>query len=287
MRSNIFDIVSKAINMENETKRLVYMAEEDKIIRYCNRDNVNLFSFIDKMRFTEWKSRGHFVNLKDYLNALNYDNLKETATFQIDAFLTLIELFYNFWHLAAVVIEDLYFYNPTGNFYHLKNVMEDILQQYNQTTYYDEQNERIYVIEDKPEVTATCEIASPNLSLEIIKYNHRTLKGNIELKKQILVNLGAEIEPQRKYLKTVNDKLEDGIFFLLNNLNIRHNNWQKGDKKYKEYVDKMSDEELEEWYDELYQMMLLAILLIDNKTRIEKIKQLKINIAGENKNGQT
>ena len=40
----------------------------------------------------------------------------------------------------------------------------------------------------------------------------------------------------------------------------------------------MSEEELEEWYDELYQMILLAFLMIDNVERMEKIKKLKHNI---------
>ena len=58
---------------------------------------------------------------------------------------------------------------------------------------------------------------------------------------------------------------------MLNNLNIRHNNRSKKDKsKYKEYVAKMSKVRLEKWYDELYQMMLLAILLLDNADRTNK-----------------
>lgn len=271
--------------MDNEANRLIYLAEQEDIIS-CARCEEDLFSFIDEYCFTKWEGRGHFVNLKDFLRALNYDILKRDATINIDSFFTLIELIYNFFYLAAICIDKYYrSYKPIGNFFHLKNMMDDILQQYNQKTYIDTSCQRVLIIEDKPEVTAVSEIVSEKLSMDVIKYNHRVLKGNIELKKQILINLAAEIEPQRKYLKTINDKLEDCIFFVLNNLNIRHNNRQKGDKNYKEYVDKMSDEELEEWYDELYQMMLLAMLLIDNKVRSEKIKQLKIDIAGETKNG--
>ena len=45
----------------------------------------------------------------------------------------------------------------------------------------------------------------------------------------------------------------------------------------------MKKERLEKWYDELYQMMLLAILLLDNVDRTAKVKELKEKIVGETK----
>ena len=66
---------------------------------------------------------------------------------------------------------------------------------------------------------------------------------------------------------------------MLNNLDIRHNNRKKGDKNYKEYVAKMRKDRLEKWYDELYQMILLALLILDNVDRTGKVKQLKDKIA--------
>ena len=40
----------------------------------------------------------------------------------------------------------------------------------------------------------------------------------------------------------------------------------------------MGKNELEKWYDEVYQLCLLAFLEIDNKERIIKVKQLKDEI---------
>ena len=45
---------------------------------------------------------------------------------------------------------------------------------------------KILIIEDKPEVTAVVEIIEQDLALDIIRYNHRSLQGEIELKKKIL-----------------------------------------------------------------------------------------------------
>lgn len=56
---------------------------------------------------------------------------------------------------------------------------------------------------------------------------------------------------------------------MLNNAHIRHNNKEGSDRK--ELIANMSDEELEHWYDELYQLLLFCVLAKDNKERKEKI----------------
>lgn len=49
----------------------------------------------------------------------------------------------------------------------------------------------------------------------------------------------------------------------------------EGDKNYKEIVAKMTQDELEGWYDETYQMCLLAFLELDNVERTKKVAELK------------
>ena len=105
--------------------------------------------------------------------------------------------------------------------------------------------------------------------------------GDIEAKKSILLSMGAELEPLRGNMNTKDKDNEDLIFFMLNNMNLRHNNVTEGDSKYKEGVALMPEEELEGWYDELYQMMLLAFLQLDNKERIERVKELKKQICSK------
>ena len=106
------------------------------------------------------------------------------------------------------------------------------------------------------------------------------MKGDVAKKKAILLALGSDLEPQRAEIKSLDKDLEDSIFFMLNNLDLRHNNRKKGDKNYKEKVAKMSKAKLEGWYDELYQMMLLAFLELDNKERSERVSGLKTKING-------
>lgn len=118
------------------------------------------------------------------------------------------------------------------------------------------------------------------IAKSVLRYNQFTLKGDVETKKTILHQIGDALEPQRKALAQIESKLSDRIFWMLNNLNIRHNNVTAGDRNYVAKVAAMSSEELEAWYDDLYQMMLLAFLKLDNVERMKRVETLKNETTG-------
>lgn len=283
VRKSIFDIVSENIDLSGDIQRLLLMSQKEEILCTNGYNYHKLFGFVDKYCFKYWKYRGQCINVADYLKTLKFENIKKEASTDIDSLLTLIEIIYNFWNIANNELCDdgkSYTLQWCGNYYHLRDVMDDILGQYNHTAYMDKEKACILVVENKEEVTAVAEILPTSLSLDVIKYNHRSLKGEIELKKAILLKLANELEPKRAEIEAISKQLASDIFFMLNNMNVRHNNRSKKDKNYKEYVAKMRRDRLEKWYDELYQMMLLAILLLDNTDRTNKINQLKTKICG-------
>lgn len=290
MRKSIFDIVSENISIESEADRLITMATEEYVLQVNSYHDYTLFNYVDSYCFKDWLNRGHFIHVDDFLDTLGFDELKEDAKYSVDSLLTLIEVIYNFWTLSNQNLfngEKGHQLRWHGNYYHLKDVMDDILQQYNHVAHTDNEQQCVLIIENKAEVTAAAEImpTSP-LAFDVIKYNHRSLSGEVELKKKILLSLATEIEPNRKILHKINPTLEDNIFFMLNNLNIRHNNRSKKDKSYKEYVAKMKKQRLEKWYDDLYQMLLLAFLQLDDIERTNRVKELKANITGGKENGK-
>lgn len=273
--------------MAGDTFRLVTMAESEKTLCTNRHTYYSVFEFVDEFCFRDWKYRSRYMNVNDFLESLDFGELVKDAEWDIESHLTLIELIYNFWNLANNMLEDDYFdysLQWCGNFYHLKNVMDEILEEYNHIVCTTENKDCFIVVENKAEVTAASEIMPTSaLSFDVIKYNHRSLKGEVDVKKSILVSLGAELEPKRNILKNINNQLAEDIFFMLNNMNVRHNNCTSSDPgKYKEFVSKMIPEQLEEWYDELYQMMLLAFLLLDNVERVAKVRELKANVTGGN-----
>lgn len=281
-RKNIFDILAEENNMSKESTRIISLFENRYTIeRNYDGKRSTLKGFADGIVFEKWKSKGHHIDLDDFLDSINYNYISRAAKHDVDKFLLLIELVYNIWRIVLnyVMTYDSVF-ELLDAFYQLENIMKDCLANLNHTTYYDEETERTYVIEDKPAVTAVAEIVEAEDALSIIRYNHHALKGDIKAKKHILVEIGKKLEPERNRLHTINSSLEDKIFFMLNNMDLRHNNRYEGDRNYKAAVAQMADEELETWYDELYQMMLLAFLELDQSDRSEKIDALKAKITG-------
>lgn len=88
--------------------------------------------------------------------------------------------------------------------------------------------------------------------------------------------MANKYEGMKSNIKSLNSKLDDDIGFMLNNIHIRHNN--KSGKSKKDYVSKMRKDTMEKWYDETYQMLLLAFLLNEQPSRSKKISQLKEKI---------
>ena len=107
------------------------------------------------------------------------------------------------------------------------------------------------------------------------------MKNDLERKHHTLVVLSNLLEPKRKELKDINKEIESDIFYAFNNLNIRHNNIDSTGTKYKKFVAEMDKVQLEEWYDEIFQMCLLAFMILDNKKRKEAFDLLKKKIETE------
>jgi hypothetical protein len=107
--------------------------------------------------------------------------------------------------------------------------------------------------------------------MAILMYHHASLKGQLEEKRDILRRIAKEYEP------LLNKEIEGfhDYFYkannMLNNLDIRHNN-TKGKHK-NVLATSLSNEELENWYDELYQLLLFCVLIKDNKERKDKMTE--------------
>ena len=137
-------------------------------------------------------------------------------------------------------------------------------------------DDQYIIVQKDAAVSEVVELVEPTIADSILEYNHYVLKGDLEKKKNILVKIANALEPKRHEINEINKQLCSDYFYLINNMNIRHNNCDKTDEsKYNEKFDKLQSEEKEEWYDDIFQMSLLMYLLLENKKNSSKIKYFK------------
>ena len=295
-RRTIFDQLKSRVSYYEEIHRLEGLLHDENGIRIEINDQllipsidkpeimyVSIEKFVDTYRFKTWKQRGTCVSCSDMRRSLNINKTLAKSRPNQDEVFTYIEYVYNILVLCkSVKLKDGCEYYETDVFRAAAENVNILVGKLNCEfkAFVDEQCVKIF--ERDATITAVAEIVEPSLSYKVISYNHYTLKGDIAKKKAILLALGAELEPNRKQLSAISKQLTECIFFLFNNIDIRHNNKNASDKNYRELVCKMPDKILEKWYDELYQMCLLALLELDQVLRYDKVEALKREItAGE------
>ena len=117
-------------------------------------------------------------------------------------------------------------------------------------------------------------------AIKVLEYNHFANKGNIQRKKEILIALANYLEPFRRELNN-SEELKDimkvnnqkviafeKLFEMYNNFGLRHNNSNQ-------YHLDLADDELEQWYDDIYTSTLFVILSMDESRILSKLKTLR------------
>lgn len=270
-RKNIFEIIEEQYDIEEETRKISNLFKNIKFMK-TNSLQSELYT-IEKLVddvFSHWKQRGSCLNCAEMKEKLHL-----TQTFNdLDNIINTLEYYSNILYIVEHKI-DILANLPLRGCSEYQMLLENIDILIDHLHYekliFDEEDKVILVPKD-PAATAVAEIASKDVAFAILKYHHASLKGKIDEKRKLLLSIANEYEPllnkQIDGFKEYFDKATN----MLNNMNIRHNN--KSGKNKKELIAQMSDEELESWYDELYQLLLFCILIKDNKERKDKIDDL-------------
>lgn len=285
MSKNIFEIVNSQQSPLLEISRINKLLNKDGGVyievnsALARRISTSAIQYIDDNLFKSWKQRGTCINCNDFEQTLGIRPIPNKEHEITNEFI-LIYCEYAANMLYPLKQKKAKRDKLTDIISLTEENIKKFLAWYNYELKYYPEEQKVLVVPNNPYATSVAEsIENEALSYSIIEYNHYLLKGNIVKKKAILVALGADLEPHRTEIASINKKLEDSIFFMLNNLDLRHNNMTKGDKKYNEKVANMNKAELEEWYDELYQLMLTAYLCMENVKRIDAVDKLKTEIT--------
>lgn len=272
MRKSIFQIIEENDDLGRKIERIVQLFQDEQLVVLQTDNSKKSYTMKEVMNaglFKMWKQRGYCVDVDDFLDSLGFDALCENS--DTESFITVIEVVYNFWMLIYMQIYCGTIPNfkqvDSYDFLRVKKMLDEYLSQCNHRFVHYHDEEKVLIIPDNEAVTAVVEIVDAPLAMDILQYNHHSLKGNLNAKKSILRDLGDTLELRRKELHKVDGTLETTIFHILNSMGIRHMN-----AKNEANIVKVGDA-LEYWYDELYQMMLLAFLRMDNVNRMNKYEE--------------
>jgi len=263
-----------SINIRKEYDRLYKLFCVDKY-KDSPGNSVTLRRICAK-NFTELPFRGTCISLDDFDISFGYNFVKEPFDFSLDYLVSFCEYSYNLSFYNQYFTYGAYLVNGRTlmHFY-----LQQVLKVIENLGYMPLVDNGITDFVPKDQVAiSVAEIIDTSLSYKVIEYNHHSMKGDLNRKKEILLALADRLEPQRDKLKHNNSQVQDDLFFLFNNLNLRHNNIDPEGKDYKPFVASMEKEELEKWYDDIYQMCLLAFLELDHIDRKDRIKELKDGI---------
>lgn len=271
-RKNIFEILNEKVNVDeeiNKIKRLVSEATiEDTMYAY------DIEGFVDEFCLHDWKQRGRYISCGEIKGALDLDVFEQiTCLYGNAEMLIYLEYLCNLVWLCNRYINEKHYYKTSLKYVYLCENIASLVDSFNYEIKEFSDDEKVLLVEKNAAATAVAEIVELDVAYEIIEYNHHLMKGDIGKKQKILKVLADKVEPMRGELKKINKELESNVGYLLNKMNIRHNNVEG--KNAIEYVKNLSEEELEAWYDETYQMLLLCILEYDNIERNRKVADLK------------
>lgn len=227
--------------------------------------------------FTSFYFHGTYLSLQEFdeENGFNFPDPSQDNP-QIEDLILLMEYFYNML-VGYMGLQNMSFCGSVN----AQFLMQHILKVCDAIGYKQESEGDFTVfVEKNAVVTAVAEsdLIPDDLSYKLITYDHHSMRGNLEKKKSIIVRLAGILEGKQARLNQVNPTLKKDLFYIFNNFNIRHNNCDSQSKDYKPAIANMDKEKLENWYDETYQMCLLAFMELEQADRKPNFDAIKADI---------
>ena len=275
MRRNIFELMNNnKIDVRREYIRIHRLFEDE--IFYTHYSQKTMLNYVDTF-FSNWEKRGRNISVNDMFTSLGIrdkgglkDNTIENLILYIEVIINLIAIS----DLKKLIPGDFEYSSCDWNIYYMLNDnIERLLEDLNYEIKNLSDNQLIIV--EKDAILSAVAETNKNIADKIIEYRRFVLKGKIENKREILNLLANEIEGMKPIFKgTTYSNLMDDVQFMLNNLNIRHNNMSGTYKK--EYIVNLSSEELEKLYDKTFDM-ILGLYVVDkylkSKDGIDELKK--------------
>ena len=261
-RRSFAEILNGAgIDIAREYQRLIILFYKER-----NTYSLTLVDYV-KRHFQNCPFKGTCISLSDFDETHGFVFPSSIMPSDLDTLILFCEYSCNMLNFIA----DLGF-----NKSEIEKYIQQVKKVINEINYKKLDHDGLVLFVPKSQaVSIAAQTVPAPTSYKLIEYNHHSLRGDIEAKKNILQLFANQLEAKREELTLANRTLTADLFALLNNLNIRHNNIDSSSTSYKEVVAKMSNEELERWYDDTYMLCVEAFITLDNIQRRDAVKALK------------
>lgn len=283
---DIFEELDKKFNIIDKTNNLSDYLERKNY--YWDGYYYTFFELFENS-FHYWDLNDNYPSLVSMLKDLeiisamgnDYDHYSFNEHSSMLTFFFIDEIHcYKFLQLIKNALEFLKVkYKHCGfenQFIIVDNKVKQIVSKVNLDFIFDNEKGYFKLVENKPLVREVAEKTNnKEIAYRLYEYNLIDNKTNLEKKKEILLYLATYTEHITKnYKKKAGDiyELYDNLDFALNNLHIRHDN-KKPQKN--SYVSKLTDAELIELYDKVYDLFLQVLTIENTAKSLDDIKSLK------------
>ena len=247
---HIFDFLNtREIDPIKEFNRIELLLNETSI-PYVLHNKISLKEWLNKEAFRDISIRRSFTDIDDLLQGIDVYDSKRHLKF------TDIEECYGQLYLYCESLLNIF--SQSHEFYRsndkvckvVKHISDNIKEIIEKTgCKLCNNDEGIIIVENNYIATEAIECIKDDVSLAfaIMEYNRMTNKGNIKRKRDILRQLAAYTEPWNNDFKdTTYDKLYNDSRFLVNEIDIRHNNKESSKDI---FTDGWTQKDYETWYD--------------------------------------
>lgn len=286
MRKKISEVnIFPDFDLYTEYKKIEYLISEKHIIgdhdRFGHRRSpqFTLEDYINQLCFNNWNLRGTFLSIGEMRLSLGIEK-EQINGINIDAKLVLDFLQYAAnctFRVALTIRRCSSAYIADENYITvLIDNMNALLNRLGARFSTDEETSEVFVIYND-DLSAVVADDHPEISNSIIEYKKIDNRGDLKRKGEILCTLFKRLEEDEKKFKgTTYEKLCSDTTFLFNKCGARH--WVEKDKIASKTFSKMSNEELEKWYDKTYVLFLSCMVIsqyLELKKEIEDIKRIE------------
>ena len=266
---SIFELENRLdINKEFDKMLRVLQGDENAVIYstpYHLREYGRFIDGINETVFLEWKYRDTFIDVYDYLDFIGIDEifLEDGDYSDENKFLLYIEFIIN----IANLIKDSEKIELLPKTVAIIENIPVILEKMNYKL--EKIGDKIVITKRSSDVDSILAKTPNDISSMLLEYNDFRIRNDINMKKKILKELDLYIEKNIN-IKSFDRELDNSIGVIVNKMGVNH---PIKEEPYKNF----SREQLLEWYDKCFLMMIHAIRTIEIKNIKDERKKLLNN----------